>query len=68
MSGNKDGKSKIPILERNEYTHWRLKMMHHIEATTPDYLDRINVGPYVPTKLVPHTTLDGKVIEEHFID
>ena len=43
--------------------------MHHLEATDPDYLDKIKDGPYVPSKLVPQATLEGvKVIEEHFID
>ena len=45
MSGNKNENSKILMLKRNEYTHWRVKMMQHLEATDPDYLDRINDVP-----------------------
>ena len=29
MSGNKDGNSKTPILNMNEYIKWRVKMMNH---------------------------------------
>ena len=54
MSGSKDGNSKIPMLKRNEYTQWRVKMMHHLRATNIDYLDRIKDGPFVPSKLVLH--------------
>ena len=52
MSGNKDGNSKIPMLKRNGYTQWRMKMMYHLESTDPGYLDMINDGPYVRLKLV----------------
>ena len=43
-------------------------MMHHLEATNPDYLDRINDGLYVPSKLVVALTIDEKVVEEHLED
>ena len=67
MSGSKDGKSKIPMLKRNEYMQWRVKMMHHLRATDNDYLDRIKDGPFVPSKLVPSMNVDGKVVEEHLV-
>ncbi|MGI4673414.1 hypothetical protein ACR2XN_28525 [Klebsiella pneumoniae] len=65
MSGYKDGNTKIPMLKRNEYTHWEVKMLHHLEAIDPDYIDRIRDGPYVPTKLISAATVDGKVVDEH---
>lgn len=68
MSGRKDDNSKIPMLKRNEYTYFRVKMLHHLEATNSDFLDRINDGPYVPTKLIPQTNIDGKVGDEHFVE
>ena len=68
MSGSKDGNSRIPMLKREEYTHWRVKMLHHLEAKDSDYLDRINKGPWVPQKFIPPTTVDEKVVEEHYID
>ena len=41
--------------------------MHHLRTTDIDYLDRIKDGPFVPSKLVPAMTVDGKVIEEHLV-
>ena len=68
MSGYKNGNTKIPMLKRSEYTHWEVKMLHHLEATDHDYLDRIYDGPFVPTKVVPQATIEGKVVEEHQVD
>ena len=68
MFDNKDGNSKIPMLKRNEYMQWRVKMMCHMEATYIDYLDKIKDGLYVPSKLVLAKTIDGKVVEEHLVE
>ena len=42
-------------------------MMMYLEAADYDYLDRINDGPYVPTKLVPQVVVDGKTVLEHYV-
>ena len=68
MYDNKDGNSKIPMLKRNEYTQWRVKMMHHLRATDIDCLDRIKDGPFIPSKLVTAINIDGKVVEEHLVE
>ena len=68
MSGYKNGNTKIPMLKRSEYTHWEVKMLHHLEATDHDYLDRIYDGSFVPTEVVPYVTIKGKVVEEHQVD
>ena len=68
MCGNKDGNSKIHMLKKNEYTQWKVKMLHHLEATDPDYLKRITDGLYVPSKLVSAMTVDEKVVDEHMED
>ena len=60
-----NGNSKISMLKRNKYTQWKVKMRHQLEAIDPDYLDRINDGPYVPSKLVPVMTIDGNIFDEH---
>ncbi|KAL8126077.1 hypothetical protein AgCh_013384 [Apium graveolens] len=49
-------------LKTAEYPTWKVKMLMHLEATDPDYLDVINDGPYMPTKLVPATP----TIVEHY--
>ncbi|KAL8147581.1 hypothetical protein AgCh_005049 [Apium graveolens] len=42
---------RVPILRASEYPIWKVKMTIFLEATDPEYLDRINDGPYKPTKL-----------------
>ncbi|KAL8118026.1 hypothetical protein AgCh_015791 [Apium graveolens] len=62
MSLNKYESIKIPILKKTEYTTWKVKMLMYLEATDPDYLDVINDGPFMPTKLVPATP----TVAEHY--
>ena len=42
---------RIPILKPAEYPIWKVKMTMFLEATDPEYLDRIYDGPHKPTKL-----------------
>ncbi|KAL8113958.1 hypothetical protein AgCh_021023 [Apium graveolens] len=42
---------RVPILRASEYPIWKVKTAMFLEATDPEYLDRINDGPYKPTKL-----------------
>ncbi|KAL8098810.1 hypothetical protein AgCh_031511 [Apium graveolens] len=42
---------KVPILRPSKYPIWKVKMAMFLEATDPEYLDRINEGPHKPTKL-----------------
>ncbi|KAK1399686.1 hypothetical protein POM88_009549 [Heracleum sosnowskyi] len=42
---------RVPILRPVEYPIWKVKMTMFLEATDPEYLDRINDGPHMPTKL-----------------
>ena len=41
--------------------------MMFLEATDPDYIDRINDGPHQPRKLVPSAVVDGVEIPEHYV-
>ncbi|KAL8099915.1 hypothetical protein AgCh_032248 [Apium graveolens] len=59
---NKYESIKITILKKVEYPTWKVKMLMHLEATDPDYLDIINDGPYMPIKLVPAT----RTVAEHY--
>jgi hypothetical protein len=52
MSINKYESVKITVLKNIEYPNWRVKILLHLKAINPDYLDRIKDGPYVPTKLI----------------
>ena len=42
---------RVPILRPSEYAIWKVRMTMFLEATDPEYLDRINEGPHKPTKL-----------------
>ena len=42
---------RVPILRPSEYPIWKVKMAIFMEATDPEYLNRINEGPHKPTKL-----------------
>jgi len=42
---------RVPMLKPSEYSIWKVKMAMFLEATDPEYLDRINEGPHMPTKL-----------------
>ena len=42
---------RVPILKPSEYPIWKVRMFMFLEATDPEYLDRINEGPHKPTKL-----------------
>ncbi|KAL8118663.1 hypothetical protein AgCh_016254 [Apium graveolens] len=42
---------RVPMLRPSEYPIWKVKMAIFLEATDPEYLDRINEGPHKPTKL-----------------
>lgn len=42
---------RVPILRPSEYPIWKVKMTMFLEATDPEYLDRIYDGPHMPTKL-----------------
>ena len=38
-----------------------------LEATDPDFIDRINDGPHEPRKLVPAAVVDGITVPEHYV-
>ncbi|KAL8111815.1 hypothetical protein AgCh_019494 [Apium graveolens] len=42
---------RVPILRPSEYPIWKVRMTMFLEATDPEYLDRIKEGPHKPTKL-----------------
>ncbi|KAL8156029.1 hypothetical protein AgCh_001195 [Apium graveolens] len=42
---------RVSILKPSEYPIWKVRMTIFLEATDPEYLDRIKEGPHKPTKL-----------------
>ncbi|KAK1378452.1 hypothetical protein POM88_025196 [Heracleum sosnowskyi] len=55
MSGNRYETMKIPMLKKSEFSTWKVKMTMYLEASDPDYIDRINDGAFVSTKPVDAT-------------
>ncbi|KAL8119809.1 hypothetical protein AgCh_017068 [Apium graveolens] len=51
-----DKAERVPILKPSEYPIWKVGMTMFLEATDPEYLDRINEGPHKPTKLAVAVT------------
>jgi len=37
---------RVPILRPSEYPIWKVRMTMFLEATDPEYLDRIKEGPH----------------------
>ena len=42
---------RVPMLRPSDYPIWKVKMAMFLEATDPEYLERIYDGPHKPTKL-----------------
>ena len=53
MSTTKHESLKIPVLNKDDYPIWKVKMMLYLEATDPDFVDRITDGRHIPKKLIP---------------
>ena len=41
----------VPILRTYKYLVWKVKMAMFLEATYPEFLDKIYDGPHMPTSL-----------------
>ena len=67
MSTTKYEHIRIPVLKKTDFSTWKIKMLMFLEATNPDYIDRINDGPHEPRKLVPSAVVDGVEIPEHYV-
>ena len=63
----KDTGIKIPILEKETYFHWKVKMHMHLLSIDASYVKCINKGPHVPMKLVSGINPDGTIAYEKFV-
>ena len=63
MSGNKYENIRIHVLKKTEYLTWKVKMLMYLEASDPDYVDRVNDGSNLPKKIALQTSTE----HEHFI-
>ena len=63
----KDTDIKIPILEKETYFHWKVKMHLHLLSLDASYVRCIEKGPHVPMKLVIGINPDGTIAADKFI-
>jgi len=47
----KDAGVKIPVLDKDNYFHWKVKMHLHLMSMDERYVDCIEKGPHVPMKV-----------------
>ena len=48
----KDIGISIPVLEKEDYFHWKVKMHLHLLSQDTSYVQCIEKGPHVPMKIV----------------
>ena len=63
----KDTGIKIPILEKETYFHWKVKMHMHLLSLDASYVRCIEKGPHVPMKLVTGINPDGTIAADKFV-
>ena len=63
----KDTGIKIPILEKDTYFHWKVKMHMHLLSLDASYVKCIEKGPHVPMKLVIGIYPDGTIASDKFV-
>ena len=63
----KDTGIKIPILEKETYFHWKVKLHMHLLYLNASYVRCINKGPHVPMKLVTSINTDGTIAADKFV-
>ena len=63
----KDTGIKIPILEKETYFYWKVKMHLHLLSIDASYVRCIEKGPHVPLKLVIVINQYGTIIDDKFI-
>ncbi|XP_063945970.1 uncharacterized protein LOC135151450 [Daucus carota subsp. sativus] len=62
--GRRDEGVKIPMLVKEHYFHWKVKMWMHLLSLDPSYSNYIEKGPHVPVKINTALRLDGSEAED----
>ena len=55
----KDTWISIPVLKKEDYFHWKVKMHLHLLSRDTSYVQCIEKGPHVPMKIVISVNVDG---------
>ena len=59
--GKYDAGVKIPVLDKDNYFHWKVKMRLHLNAIDEAYVDCIEKGPHIPMKAATGVEEEGMV-------
>ena len=65
--GKKDTGVKIPVLDKDNYFHWKVKMRLHLLASDEGYDDCTEKGPRVPMKAVTTVGLQEVAVKDKYI-
>ena len=63
----KDTWISIPVLEKEDYFHWKVKMHLHLLSQDTSYVQCIKKGPHVPMKIVTSVNADGTMAPDKFV-
>ena len=63
----KDTGIKIPIIEKETYFYWKVKMHMYLPFLDASYVRCIDKGPHVPMKLVIGINLVGTIAADKFV-
>ena len=55
---------RIPMLDKEHYFHWKVKMHMHLLSIDAGYIDCIEKGPHVPMKVNTTVGTDGNNIDQ----
>ncbi|GBC54548.2 interaptin-like [Rhizophagus irregularis DAOM 181602=DAOM 197198] len=58
--GKKDAGVKIPVLDKDNYFHWKVRMHLHLLSIDESYVNCIEKGPHVPMKVCTSMGADGE--------
>ena len=56
IMSRKDIGVKIPVLEKDNYHHWKVKMHLHLLSQDESYINCIENGPHIPHKVATAAT------------
>ena len=59
--GKYDAGVKIPVLDKDNYFHWKVKMRLHLNAIDEAYVDCIEKGPHIPMKAATGVGEEGMI-------
>ena len=65
--GKKDEGVKIPMLDKEHYFHWKVKMRMHLLSFDTSYINCIEKGPHVPMKISTEVRANGEDLVDSYV-